>query len=276
MATYVIGDVQGCYDELQRLLERIRFDDKKDKLWFAGDLVNRGPKSLKTVRFIYKLGASAKVVLGNHDLHALALFHGVASIRGKDTLQKLLLASDAEELFNWLAHQPLCHYSKKHDVLMVHAGVPVHWGLTELSQHADIVHQQLRNPKKIKKLLSKMYGNTPGLWAQAETDSARSRYVINALTRMRFCYTDGALDMKQKVAPSDLVNDGLVPWFDLYNPHLGDTRVVFGHWAALMGYTGKANFIGLDTGCVWGGELTAMHLKSGKLYQVKSRFAASC
>lgn len=274
MATYVIGDVQGCYDELQRLLDLIKFDSAKDKLWFAGDLVNRGPKSLKTLRFVHNLGKAAKIVLGNHDLHALALYHEVASIRGKDTLDKLLNASDSDELFSWLAKQPLYQYSNKHDVLMVHAGVPVHWGLAELKTQADAVHDQLRNPKKIKKLLSKMYGNTPAHWTQAQSSAGRNRYTINALTRMRFCYMDGTLDLNQKVSPKQMVDDRLAPWFDLFNPKLGETKVVFGHWASLMGYSGKSNFIALDTGCVWGGELTAMHLKSGRRYQVTSDFAA--
>ncbi len=257
MAVYAIGDLQGCYADLQKLLKLIEFNRNKDQLWFCGDLVNRGPDSLGCLRFVYELGDAAITVLGNHDLSLLATAAGQRELNSKDTLHEILNAKDKEQLLHWLRHRPLMHYDQDIGYAMVHAGLPREWTLQDALKHAKEVETQLQN-KQYKKLLAGMYGNTPSQWSDKLSGIDRHRFIINCLTRMRYCTEDGALDLDAKGAPENQPEE-LVPWFKLRKRKNKGTRIVFGHWSTL-GCTQKKNAFSLDTGCVWGGQLTAMQL----------------
>lgn len=271
MAIYAIGDLQGCYDPFRRLLNEIDFDPDNDTLWLAGDLVNRGPKSLKTLRFVKSLGDSVVTVLGNHDLHALAL--SVGAVRyGKrfSSLQNLLEAEDADELFDWLRHRPLAHYDKKLDTLLVHAGTHPDWSVKKTLSLAGEVENELQNGD-YKTLLGKMYGNSPNKWSGKLGGYKRLRFVINCLTRMRMVTADNHLSLNFKGSPWR-ARKNLRPWFAAEAPRTEDTRVVFGHWSQL-GLIVLPNLISLDTGCVWGRQLTAVRLdkKSPRVIQVEGQ-----
>ncbi len=266
MSTYAIGDLQGCFDELQQLLKKIKFNPAKDTLWFVGDLVNRGPKSLECLRFVKSLGSSAITVLGNHDLSCLARWR--LKQRPPITLRKLFKAKDAEELMYWLERQPLAHYDIKFNKLMVHAGVPPKWSLSQTMLCATELSLTLQSKKK-KKYYRHMYGNKPEFWREKLTGYARLRYITNALTRMRFCTLKGGLDLKTKSSPSHH-SKKIKPWFSFDHP-LPLPDIIFGHWAALMGKTGSKHFIAVDTGCVWGHNLTAYRLDDGKYFSVKAK-----
>ncbi|MDX1516814.1 MAG: symmetrical bis(5'-nucleosyl)-tetraphosphatase [Woeseiaceae bacterium] len=258
MATYAIGDVQGCYDPLRRLLDAIEFDPAKDRLWFVGDLVNRGPKSLKTLRFVHRLGDAAVTVLGNHDLHLLALACGSIAYSDRfSTLKKILDAPDVGELTDWLRHRPLAHYSDEFDTLMVHAGTHPGWTVKKTLARAAEVEGALRGPKYAT-LLTKMYGNTPRKWSGKLRGWSRLRYIINCLTRMRMVTDKGALNFAHTGSPFRARVD-LHPWYELDGAAWGTTRIVFGHWSAL-GLMALPDLISLDTGCVWGRQLTAVRL----------------
>ncbi|MGY0616562.1 bis(5'-nucleosyl)-tetraphosphatase (symmetrical) ApaH [Vibrio sp. FJH11] len=262
MATYIVGDIQGCFDELQRLLESVSFSPKNDQLWFAGDLVARGPKSLETLRFAYSLGDSAKVVLGNHDLHLLAVAHGVKKLKDKDKTAPIFDAPDGKTLLHWLAKQPLL--AEHDDFVMCHAGISPQWNLATARQCALEVENILQSDH-LSWLLHNMYSDKPDYWDDALTGLDRYRYTINAFTRMRFCFPDGRLDMDCKLPPQQVPKDELIPWFDLpQRVELGKT-VLFGHWAALQGHIGE-QVIGLDTGCVWGGELTMIRWEDKQIF----------
>ncbi len=263
MATYAIGDLQGCYDELQRLLQKIKFNPDKDILWFVGDLVNRGPKSLECLRFVKSLGGGAVTVLGNHDLSCLAKWH--LKQPPPITLRKLFKAEDAAELMCWLEKQPLAHYDIKFNTLMVHAGVPPKWTLSQTMLCATELSLTLQSKKK-KKYYRHMYGNKPEIWSDKLKGYARLRYITNALTRMRFCTLNGGLDLKTKSSPRHH-SKKIKPWFMFEHP-LPLPEIIFGHWAALMGKTGSKRYIAVDTGCVWGNYLTAYRLDDGKYFQV--------
>jgi bis(5'-nucleosyl)-tetraphosphatase (symmetrical) len=265
MATYAIGDLQGCFDELQALLKKIKFDPKKDKLWFAGDLVNRGPKSLECVRFVKSLGNSAVTVLGNHDLSCLAKWYCKKPPPIK--LRKLFNAKDAKHLMHWLQKQPLAYYDKEFDTLMVHAGVPPAWSLSQTMLAASELKMVL-NSKRAKNFYQHMYGNQPDSWKSGLKGNKRLRYITNALTRMRWCTKQGALDLDCKASPSSKPKN-LLPWFE-FERELALPKVIFGHWAALMGNTGSKQFIGVDTGCVWGHYLTAYRLDDGHRFTLKA------
>jgi len=265
MSSYVIGDLQGCFDELQSLLKKIKFDPIKDKLWFAGDLVNRGPKSLECVRFVKNLGSSAVTVLGNHDLSCLAKWYCKRPPPIK--LQKLFKAKDAAELMRWMRKQPLAHYDSEYDVLLVHAGVPPEWSLSQTMLAASELSLVV-NSKHAKKFYQEMYGNQPDRWKSGLKGNTRLRYITNALTRMRWCTKQGALDLDCKSAPKSKPKN-LLPWFD-FKRNMSLPKVVFGHWAALMGETGTEQFIGVDTGCVWGNYLTAYRLEDGRRFTLKA------
>jgi len=266
LAIYAIGDVQGCYDPLRRLLDKIHFDPQKDRLWLTGDLINRGPQSLQTLRFIKSLGKAAITVLGNHDLHLLALGYGARNAeRHDESLQDVLAASDRDELLDWLRHKPLAHYSKKLNTLMVHAGVPPQWSVKKtLARSAEI--ESVLSSDRIGKLLKHMYGDRPRRWSGGLGGYPRQRFIINALTRMRMIYPDGRLNFTHK-GPPGKARQGLRPWFAARKPKWSGTRIVFGHWAAL-GLLVEAELIGLDSGCVWGKTLTAVKLT--KKSRVKS------
>ncbi len=263
MANYIVGDPQGCYQELQLLLKQAQFNPQHDTLWLAGDLVARGDDSLSTLRFIKSLGDSAKVVLGNHDLHLLAVANGVHRAKERDKTQPILDASDRNELLNWLRQQPLL--AEHDEFVMCHAGVSPQWDLDTARRCADEVHQQLTG-ENWQQLLVEMYDNQPDLWDESLAGYARLRFIINAYTRMRFCFVNGALDMDCKLPPSQ-VNDGeLTPWFKLKGRKPIEKTILFGHWAALEGYE-DSNVIGLDTGCVWGGTLTMLRWEDKRYFK---------
>ncbi len=264
MANYIVGDIQGCYDELKKLLKKASFDAKQDTLWLAGDLVARGPKSLKTLRFVHSLGDAARCVLGNHDLHLLATSIGIQSPKDKDRTAKILAASDKEELLTWLRHQPLL---VEHDeFVMCHAGISPQWDLTTARQSAREVESILQH-EEWPWLLTNMYSNTPTYWQDDLYGIDRYRYIINAYTRMRFCHPDGELEMGCKLPPNCVDSHQLQPWFQLESRQPLEKTVIFGHWAALMGcYDHQANVIGLDTGCVWGEHLTMLRWEDKQFF----------
>ena len=258
MAIYAIGDVQGCYAELNRLLEKIRFDEKRDTLWFCGDLVNRGPDSLKTLQFVKSLGDSAVCVLGNHDLHLLALHHGVHKVSDTSYLQQVLDSPDRDELMDWLRQMPMLHYDKTHKSLLVHAGIHPDWGLSKARGLAAEVETALRG-ERVKKFLSGMYGGKPRTWSDKRSGVARLRLITNVLTRMRYFNAKGKLDFNVASSPRRNLNNGLTPWFQMPMRLRDDVRVYFGHWSTLpVGCYGRC--FALDGGCVWGGHLVAQRI----------------
>lgn len=265
MAIYAVGDIQGCYDALQRLLERIRFDPASDQLWLAGDLVNRGPDSLSVLRFIRQLGSQAIAVLGNHDLHLLAIHYGQQAPKNKDTLDDVLSASDSDELLDWLRHRPLLHYA--HHWCMTHAGLPPQWSVEQAQSLASEVEQRLRSDKAAD-FFAAMYGNEPNLWNDHLTGQERLRAIVNYLTRMRFMDQSGRLELRSKESAGK-APEGCAPWFS-YQRKSQPTRLLFGHWAALEGHTGVDDIIALDTGCVWGGQLSALRLDDQRWFRVNA------
>lgn len=257
MAVYAIGDVQGCDDELSRLLDRLALKPGRDEVWFVGDLVNRGPKSLETLRRVRELGDMAVVTLGNHDLHllALALAGDVPVSRGD--LDSILAAPDCEELIDWLRHRPMAHYRPDLNTLMVHAGVAPQWDPLQTVRCAREVEQVLRG-EGAAKFLAAMYGSRPNLWDPGLRGLERLRFITNCLTRIRYVAADGRLDFAQKGKPEAAPAD-LGPWFDAPGRGTSAVRMVFGHWSTL-GLLQRPGLLGLDTGCVWGGTLTAARL----------------
>lgn len=267
MTTHVIGDIQGCYDELQRLLEALRFDPATDRLWFAGDLVNRGPQSLAVLRFVRSLGSAAVTVLGNHDLHLIAA--GVAGrARGKDTFQDVLAAPDREELLSWLRRQPLVHAES--GFALVHAGLAPQWSVEDALALSREAQQWLARPESDEFLRQQMYGDEPVQWSTAHRDRERLRFIINCCTRLRLCTADGRMDFRYKDAP-DSAPRGLMPWFSVPGRRSAGATVLFGHWSTLgRVHWPEHKVYGLDTGCVWGGKLTALTLETGAITQVVS------
>ena len=257
MTTYAIGDVQGCFDELQSLLEKIGFDSTIDRLWFTGDLVNRGPKSLEVLRFVKDLADRAVTVLGNHDLHLLAVEAGVRKPRHNDTFAEILAAPDAEELLRWLRHRPLFHYERSSGYVLVHAGLPPQWNLDMAQACAREVETVLQSPGHVD-FIKNMYGNEPDQWAESLSGWDRLRFITNCFTRMRYCDPDGRLALDEKGAPGTQP-DNYLPWFELWDHTVEDISIIFGHWSTL-GSCHQPGFYALDTGCVWGGTLTAMRL----------------
>lgn len=268
MATYFVGDIQGCFDELLLLLERVKFNKDQDQLWLTGDLVARGPKSLETLRFVKSLGESATVILGNHDLHLLAVSQGLASVKKRDKTEPILLAPDGDELIQWLRHQPLLAINEKHNVVMTHAGISPQWDMDTAIACAQEIEQLLRSEQWLW-LLKNMYQNQPTQWNAKLTGMDRYCYIINAFTRMRFCTNDGILDMEHKNDPKKETNSALLPLFDVPNKKPLSHQVIFGHWAALMGYESDY-VIALDTGCVWGEHLTLYRIDDRQYFTQKS------
>ena len=272
MSTYAIGDIQGCYSELQNLLNEINFDERRDELWFAGDLVNKGPKSLQTLRFIKALGVNAKITLGNHDLHLLAVAKNIQPLLKKDTIQEILAADDVEELIDWLKSRPLLITDDNLNFTMVHAGLPPQWSLENAKEFAKECELILQS-EKINKLLAEMYGDTPNIWVNSLQDYAKQRFIINCFTRIRFCNSDGMLDFDTKVAPGKQ-NTSLIPWYSLPNRKTKDNKIIFGHWSTVHIGNEKNfkqyNVYPMDTGCLWGGCLTAMRLEDEKVFSVPS------
>ena len=272
MSAYAIGDVQGCYSELQNLLNEINFDERRDELWFAGDLVNKGPKSLQTLRFIKALGVNAKITLGNHDLHLLAVAKNIQPLLKKDTIQEILAADDVKELIDWLKSRPLLITDDNLNFTMVHAGLPPQWSLENAKEFAKECELILQS-EKINKLLAEMYGDTPNIWSDSLQDYAKQRFIINCFTRIRFCNSDGMLDFDTKVAPGKQ-STSLIPWYSLPNRKTKDNKIIFGHWSTVHIGNEKNfkqyNVYPVDTGCLWGGRLTAMRLEDEKVFSVPS------
>jgi bis(5'-nucleosyl)-tetraphosphatase (symmetrical) len=257
MARYAIGDIQGCCDELQALLKRCQFSVDRDELWLVGDLVNRGPQSLATLRFVRSLGAAATVVLGNHDLHLLALALGSKrKSKDGDTLDDILEAPDRDQLLEWLLGRPLAVYDEPRGDFLVHAGLAPEWTPRAAAKLAREVEAVLRDDPRA--LFDAMYGNQPDRWHDSLRGMDRLRFVINACTRMRFCQADGTVDLKAKGAPGEQP-EHLLPWFDVPGRKSAGVRVVCGHWSTL-GYRRRKDLLALDSGCVWGGALTAVNL----------------
>ncbi len=264
MAIYAIGDVQGCYDELSRLLEQIKFDPAADEIWFVGDLVNRGPHSLEVLRLVASLGKSATVTLGNHDLHLLALAESGA--RADAELLPVVNAEDVGELVEWLSHRPLAVYRPELNTLMVHAGVEQSWDPLQTVKLAREVETALRGEQRAD-FLRHMYGQQPDRWSKDLEGIDRLRFITNCLTRIRYCTADGLLDFDYKIPPGQQPDD-LIPWFDLPDRKTETVRIVFGHWASL-GLMQRPNLLAIDTGCVWGRELTAVRLEGpSRIYSV--------
>lgn len=257
MAVYAIGDVQGCYDELMELLELIRFDLAKDHLWFTGDLVNRGPASLQTLRAVRELGDRAVTVLGNHDLHLLAVAEGHAPFHKSDTLAEILSAPDRDELLAWLRQQPLMHHDAGLGCTLVHAGLPPQWNLLEAQTYANEVETVLRSDN-YSEFFQHMYGNTPDVWSDELTGWDRLRFITNSFTRLRFCDAQGRFNFSAKGKPGTQP-EGYLPWFEIPGRCSKDLRIVFGHWSTL-GLRQEIEIVSLDTGCLWGQHLSAIKL----------------
>ena len=262
MSVYAVGDLQGCLQPLQCLLKDVAFDPAKDRLWLVGDLVNRGPQSLATLRFLYAMRDSLICVLGNHDLHLLAVAHNRERLKKADTLQEILDAPDRDELLNWLRQQPLLHYDAERDTLLVHAGIPPQWTLNKALKRAAEVQDALRDDTRLPLFLEGMYGNQPARWDKGLRGIERLRVITNYLTRMRFCSADGSLDLKSKEG-LDSAPAGFAPWFSYANRKTRKHKIIFGHWAALEGRCSQPNLFALDSGCVWGGAMTLLNLDSG-------------
>ena len=263
MATYAIGDIQGCFHSFQSLLKKIQFNPVSDKLCLVGDLINRGAGSLEVLRWMFEHQSSIVTVLGNHDLHTLVVAEGFVSAHRSDTIQALLDAPDVEELLTWLRHQSLLHF--EHDHLIVHAGLLPQWTATQAQSLAGEVHRALR-ADNYREFLKHMYGNQPAQWDDALTGWDRLRVITNAMTRLRICSQTGEMEFKFK---GELVNrpDGYAPWFEISGRASADTPIIFGHWSAL-GLHIANNVYALDTGCLWGGNLTALRLEDKTVFQV--------
>jgi len=263
MAIYAVGDIQGCHAELVRLLDEIRFDETADKLWLVGDLVNRGPGSLEVLRLVKSLGKSAITVLGNHDLHLLAVAEGVAELHRTDTLDEVLKAPDRDELLHWLRNQRLLHAQDGY--VLVHAGLLPQWDVAQAESLAREVEDALRADDHAT-FLARMYGNVPHRWEDDLSGYKRLRVIVNAFTRMRICTKEGEMEFKFK-GEVENIPEGYLPWFDVPKRASRNATVIFGHWSAL-GLLLKKNVIALDTGCLWGGPMTAIRLEDGQLFQV--------
>ncbi|WP_331345859.1 symmetrical bis(5'-nucleosyl)-tetraphosphatase [Cellvibrio sp. UBA7661] len=268
MATYAIGDIQGCLEPLQCLLKKIAFNPAKDKLWLAGDLINRGPDSLATLRFLYKLRDSITIVLGNHDLHFIAVYYGLRKQGKNDSLDELLIAPDRADLVYWLRHQKLVHHDPDLGFTMVHAGIPPQWTVADALARAREVESVLQSNSP-ENFLAGMYGNAPSEWSNNLTGVERLRIITNYFTRMRFCSASGELELQTK-ENADAAPIGFSPWFSFAERKTRNEKIIFGHWAALEGRVKSNKIFALDTGCVWGGSLTALRLDD------EERFSCDC
>ncbi|MDD4913921.1 MAG: symmetrical bis(5'-nucleosyl)-tetraphosphatase [Methylococcales bacterium] len=266
MAIYAIGDIQGCYDEFRRLLDVVKFDPGGDQLWLVGDLVNRGPKSLETLRFIKNLGSAAVSVLGNHDLHLIATVVSLGKSGKKDTIGDILRAPDCDELIHWLRRQYLFYHN--HQYCMLHAGLPPQWDFALTVKMAREIEQAIQG-HDYERIFRTMYGNKPSVWSSDMPKIERLRFAINCFTRMRYCTAEGALEFSQKGAPGSQP-ENLLPWFAVPGRKSLDMKIIFGHWSTL-GFYQDYNCISIDTGCLWGGQLTAL-----KLDQEPQRISIDC
>lgn len=268
---YVVGDIQGCYDQLVALLEKVNFDDNNDKLWLTGDLVARGPKSLETLRLVKSMGDAATTILGNHDLHLLATYHGIKKVKANDKLEPLFAADDLDELIHWLKQQPMLAQihvpGRKRPAIMTHAGISPNWTINQAIEAAKEVETILKGPECVE-YLTNMYQNI-SKWHKSLCGFERFCYIVNSFTRMRYCYQDGELDFKEKNNPNKVNNPALVPWYLLAPKHWQQTDIMFGHFATLMGQCPISNIFALDTGCVWGHDLTMMRLNDNQYFTIR-------
>jgi len=270
MSTYVVGDIQGCFAPFQQLLERVKFNPDKDRLWSVGDLVNRGPDNLSVLRWFYAHRDNVTMVLGNHDLHLMAVSAGARKPSRADNFHDILEASDREPLIEWLHYQPLVHHEKK--VTMVHAGIPPIWTVQDALDRAWEVENALQGAR-CKEFLTQMYGNDPFMWQDSLSGVTRLRVITNYLTRMRYCTRKGKLDLISKgpvPVPDALSGKKVAPWFSHERRLTKGQTIIFGHWASLEGMTDDPKVIGLDTGCVWGNVMTLYELETGR------RFTCEC
>lgn len=263
MSTYAIGDIQGCFDSLSRLLEHCAFDPARDRLWLVGDLVNRGPRSLETLRFVRDLGDAALTVLGNHDLSLLMAAEGFGKKSAGDTFDDVLDAPDGPELLDWLRRQPLCHVAD--GFCLVHAGLLPQWTVAQARALAGEVEAALVGPHW-REFMAQMWGSEPAAWSDSLTGWPRLRAIVNAMTRMRFCSPQGVMEFKTK-GEASAPPPGFMPWFEVPGRRSADTTLVTGHWSAL-GLRVLPNLLAIDSGCLWGGPLTAVRLEDRALYQV--------
>jgi bis(5'-nucleosyl)-tetraphosphatase (symmetrical) len=259
---FAIGDLQGCFNQLEQLITKIGRANI-EQLWLTGDLVNRGPQSLRVLRWCFANRHWIRVVLGNHDLHLLALSAGIRQARVDDTLQPILNASDKEELLRWLRQQPLAYHASGH--LMVHAGLLPQWSVNHALELSHEISNHLQS-ENWREFLSTMYGNHPTDWNPRLRGADRSRVIINAMTRLRFCTESGSMEFATKEGSSS-APDGYKPWFKALSRHAENTNIVFGHWSTL-GLTTENNLLGIDTGCVWGGKLTAIEITQSTIKQI--------
>ena len=257
MALYAIGDVQGCYQALQALLEKLRFDPDRDRLWFTGDLVNRGPQSLEVLRCVKALDDCVTCVLGNHDLHLLAVAANAVRLNKRDTLVDILRAPDRQVLLDWLRARPLLHHDERLGYTLLHAGLPPQWNLEDAQSLAKEVEAALRSHGAAD-FFQHMYGDLPDHWSENLRGMDRLRVIINALTRLRYCDIEGNMDLRPKGPPGSQPHD-LLPWFQVPGRRSRDLQIIFGHWSALGRWQGNG-VIGLDSGCLWGRALSAARL----------------
>jgi len=259
MTVYAIGDVQGCFNELKQLIKQLKFSSDKDQLWFTGDLVNRGPESLATLRYVKSLGENAITVLGNHDLHMLAVLFNLQKPRPKDTLEDIQKAKDKDELIQWICRQPLMHIDDTQNAIMVHAGIYPGWEISQAKKFAEEVEVVLQG-EKLQDFLNNMYGNEPDTWRNDLQGWERLRFITNCFTRMRYCDSSFALDLKHNGKPGKQP-EHLQPWLNFLNDEQKQHRILFGHWSTL-GESKVKNVYALDGGCLWGGQLTALALEN--------------
>lgn len=271
MATYAIGDVQGCYEELLELLDTIKFDEQNDRLWFTGDIVNRGPGSLEVIRLIKRL--DAVMVLGNHDLHLLAIASGKAKLRKKDTLDTVLNAPDAAGLLSWLKTRPLLYRDGKAGITLIHAGLPPQWTISQAADYAHEVEQTLQG-ESAAEFFAHMYGDQPEIWSEDLRGWDRLRFITNCFTRLRYCSPKGRISMQEK-GPPGRQTGSLMPWYQVSGRQSATDTIIFGHWATIRLGTKQdfksARVHALDTGCVWGGMLSAMRIEDEKYFSVPSK-----
>ncbi|MCC5854490.1 MAG: symmetrical bis(5'-nucleosyl)-tetraphosphatase [Idiomarina sp.] len=264
MARYIVGDIHGCIEELQQALALVEFSSGRDDLWSVGDLVGRGPHSLATLQYLYSLGDAFQCSLGNHDLHLLAVANGIRPTSAKDNTQQVVESSEADKLLRWLRHQPLL-LTESDDYLVVHAGLHPDWTPPQAVGYAQEIEHVLRSNDWIQ-LLEQMYGNKPDEWDSSLSGMDRYRFIINTLTRMRYLTPEKRLELSWKESPKAQAPTALEPWYTFWPAH--KTQIFFGHWAALVGNTGREDVIGLDTGCVWGESLTLYDINRQQQIQV--------
>lgn len=265
MTVYAVGDIQGCHDELQALLTKVAFNAEKDELWCVGDLVNRGPKSLETLLFLYEMHHCVKLVLGNHDLHLIACFYDHDRLKKHDTIQDIIHSKQGTTLINWLRQQPLVYYDPVRCIAMVHAGIPPLWTLEDSLMRSAEVEKALQSDKEISKFLKNMYSNDAVNWHESLKGQERLRVITNYLTRMRFCKLDGTIEFNSKEGV-DSAPSGYMPWFEVPHRKMEGQDILFGHWAALEGHCNEPHVYALDTGCVWGGCLTMIDVETKQIY----------